>query len=103
MKKLIVCLIVLAASTAAARADQVASDAPLLNQANQSVNEQIFIKQKNGVLSDSDAARLQVRRQSIMQDAANRRSRNKGVLPTRDCSLLVKQMERLRNLVSRMN
>lgn len=85
----------------AAQGDQISADAPLLDQISTRVNDQIFTQQKNGVLTDSQAARLQLRRQSIMQDASNRRNRNKGILPTGDCSRLVKQMEGLQSLVSR--
>ena len=94
-------LILVLASTNPACADPVSVDAPLLDQISTRVNDQIFTQQKNGVLSDSQAARLQLRRQSIMQDANNRRSRNKGILPTADCSRLVKQMESLQSIVSR--
>lgn len=93
--------LVLAGSMIPAYADQVSADAPLLDQISTRVNDQIFTQQKNGVLSDSQAARLQLRRQSIMQDASNRRTKNKGILPTGDCSRLVKQMESLQSVVSR--
>lgn len=94
-------ILALVASTIPARADQLSVDAPLLDQISTRVNDQIFTQQKNGVLTDSQAARLQLRRQSIMQDANNRRNRNKGILPTGDCSRLVKQMESLQSAVSR--
>ncbi|MDZ4837297.1 MAG: hypothetical protein SGJ27_26220 [Candidatus Melainabacteria bacterium] len=104
MTKLIVASViftVISSITSSASADQLSIDAPLLDQTSVRVNEQIFTQQKNGVLSDSQAARLQVRRQAIMQEAANRRSRNRGILPTGDCSRLVSQMLRLKNIVSR--
>ena len=86
----------------AGHAEPASIDAPLLTQTNTKVNETIFTQQKNGVLSDAQAARLQVRRQSIMQEANTQRNRNKGLLPTSDASRLIRRMEALDKQISRV-
>ena len=105
MKKTVIIILIstlFSSMTAAGNAEPASVDAPLLNQTNTRVNETIFTQQKNGVLSDAQAARLQVRRQSIMQEANDRRNRNKGLLPTSDASRLIRRMEALDKQVSRV-
>lgn len=102
MRKPFLAIITIAiASIAPAQADQLSVDAPLLDRKDSAVNQQIFDLEKNGVLSNTEAAALQARRGNIMREADVRRKRNNGILPTADLRELSNRMEAISRHVGR--
>jgi hypothetical protein len=94
-------LLVASTTIGPAIAEPISVDAPLLDQKDTQVSQQIFDLEKNGVLSSTEAAVLQARRGNIMRDASLRRKRNKGILPTSDVRDLCNRMDAIAKQVNK--
>jgi len=87
--------------SAPAGADELSVDAPLLDQKDIKVNQQIHSLEKNGTLTNYQAAIMQSRRQNIMRDANNRRKRNNGILPTADVRELANKLDSMSTQINK--